>query len=193
MPQNNRWAEYTTHINELNSSLTKILNCNYQNLVNTIKKLGDISINICSIMKDEETKHYFNNILCQAYSIEEDKEKMIKTAEAMLSSPYLKDAHLRKLATGYLASAYQEKFTGKSEKKSFASLTPAEIKVLQDKAIETMLKRDNVDLTKSSKEVTLIKIALKDMNPTEKMRFCKNLVLSQRGISETGREVPSAR
>jgi hypothetical protein len=171
----------------LNATNTKILNHNYQDIVNTIKKLCDVSMKICSIMKDEETKHYFNNILCQAYSIEENKEKMIETAKEMLSSPHLKDAHLKKLATEYLDFAYKEKFTGKFEKKAFVDLNPDEIKVLQDKAIETMLKRYSVDLSKPNKENESIKIALGDMNPSEKMKFCKNLTISQKNTSDVGR------
>jgi len=171
----------------LNATNTKMLGHNSQDIVNTIKNLCNVSIRICSIMKDEETKHYFNNVLCQAYSIEENKEKMIEKAKEILSSPHLKDAHLRKLATEYLDSAHKEKFIGKFENKTFEDLNPDEIKVLQDKAIETMLKRYNVDLSKPSKENEAIKIALDDMNPTEKMRFCKNLTISQRGISDLGR------
>ncbi len=173
----------------LNATTTKTLGHNYQDIVNTIKNLCDVSIKVCSIMKDEKTKHYFNNLLCQAYSIEENKEKMIETAKGMLESPYLKDAHLRKLATEYLDCAHKEKFTGKFENKNFEDLNPDEIKVLQDKTIETMLKRYNVDLTKSTKENDAIKMALSDMHPTEKMRFCKNMVISQRGISELGKSL----
>lgn len=171
----------------LNATNRKTLGYDFQDIVNTIKNLCNVSIEICSIMKDEETKHYFNNILCQAYSLEEDKEKMIETAKAMLTSQYLKDAHLKKLATEYLDLAHQGKFSGKFEKREFKDLSPDEIKVLQEKAIETMLKRYNVDLSKSSKENDAINMALKDMNPTDKMRFCKNMVISQRGISELGK------